>query len=337
MEEKMARVTLKMLSEYTGLAVSTISEILNGKPNFCSTETREYVLKTASELGYTPNLGFKLMTGRDTGTAAILYSQRRISFEEHNRALAMSLLEALDKLGRSAYTVVLSVDPKQNLQRIRELISRGCREFFFLGAPMGDKEIYALLDGEKFSRSHFNSYGATHNSIQIDYSFVAASFIDYYLERGIRPCLLFTRRHFERYGQTELLRRNLSTEEHFIEVCDLGHLQKDCFMLAYERALFAVENAISRFAAPVGWICMTDCDAMGVLAALNRAHLPAVYNGSPLVCGFGNSSYSKLSVQPVNSVDLKLEYVVRGMLSPRTGCEIYRPDIIFNDKEVKHE
>ena len=190
----MARVTLKMISEHTGLAVSTISEILNNKPNFCSQETRQYVLNTARELGYTPNLGFKLMTGRDTGTAAILYSQRRISFEEHNRELAMLLLEELDKLGRSAYTVVLSVDAKQNLQRIRELISRGCREFFFLGAPMGDREIYDLIDNEKLNHSHFNSYGATFNSILIDYNFVTASFLDYYLERGIHPYLLYTGR-----------------------------------------------------------------------------------------------------------------------------------------------
>lgn len=325
----MARVTLKMISEHTGLAVSTISEILNNKPNFCSQETRLYVLNTARELGYTPNLGFKLMTGRDTGTAAILYSQRRISFEEHNRELAMLLLEELDKLGRSAYTVVLSVDAKQNLQRIRELISRGCREFFFLGAPMGDQEMYDLIDNEKLNHSHFNSYGATFNSILIDYNFVTASFLDYYLERGITPYLFYTLRHFERYAKTELLRRGLEPEQHFIEVSDHGHLQKDCFMLAFERTGNAVENHLPRLAKPAGLICMNDCDAMGALAALNRAALPVAYNAIPLVCGFGNSSYSKLSIQPVNSVDLKLKYVVQQMLSPDGSCKKYQPEMIF--------
>ncbi len=325
----MARVTLKMISEHTGLAVSTISEILNGKPNFCSQETRQYVLNTARDLGYTPNLGFKLMTGRDTGTAAILYSQRRISFEEHNRALAMLLLEELDKLGRSAYTVVLSVDAKQNLQRIRELISRGCREFFFLGAPMGDREIYNLIDNEKLNRSHFNSYGAIFNSILIDYNFVTGSFLDYYLERSIKPYLLYTGRHFERYAKDELLRRDLVPEQHFIEISDHGHLQKDCFMLAYERTRDAIKTHIGNFPTPAGFICMTDCDAMGALAALNQAALPAAYNDIPLVCGFGNSSYSKLSVQAVNSVDLKLKYVVEQMLFPDGNCRKYCPEIIF--------
>ena len=325
----MARVTLKMISEHTGLAVSTISEILNNKPNFCSQETRQYVLNTARELGYTPNLGFKLMTGRDTGTAAILYSQRRISFEEHHRELAMLLLEELDKLGRSAYTVVLSVDAKQNLQRIRELISRGCREFFFLGAPMGDREIYDLIDNEKLNHSHFNSYGATFNSILIDYNFVTASFLDYYLERGIHPYLLYTGRHFERYAKTELLRRGLEPEQHFIEISDHGHLQKDCFMLAYERTRDAMKAHINSIPVPAGFICMADCDAMGALAALNRAALPVAYNAIPLVCGFGNSSYSKLSIQPVNSVDLKLKYVVQQMLSPDGSCKKYQPEMIF--------
>ena len=325
----MARVTLKMISEHTGLAVSTISEILNNKPNFCSRETRQYVLDTAGKLGYTPNLGFKLMTGRDTGTAVILYSQRRISFEEHNRALAMLLLEELDKLGRSAYTVVLSVDAKQNLQRIRELISRGCREFFFLGAPMGDREIYNLIDNEKLNHSHFNSYGATFNSILIDYNFVTAGFLDYYLERDIRPYLLYTGRHFERYAKAELLRRDLVPEQHFIEISDHGHLQKDCFMLAYERTRDAIKTHIGHVQTPAGFICMTDCDAMGALAALNLAALPVAYNAIPLVCGFGNSSYSKLSIQPVNSVDLKLKYVVQQMLSPDGSCKKYQPEMIF--------
>ncbi len=328
-EKIMARVTLKMISEHTGLAVSTISEILNGKSNFCSQETRQYVLTAAKELGYTPNLGFKLMTGRDTGTAAILYSQRRISFEEHNRALAMLLLEELDKLKRSAYTVVLSVDPEQNLQRIRELISRGCREFFFLGAPMGDREIYALIDSEKLKRSHFNSYGAMQNSILIDYNFITGSFLDHYLERGITPYLFYTLRHFERYAKTELLRRGLEPERHFIEVSDHGHLQKDCFMLAFERTGNAVENHLPRLAKPAGLICMNDCDAMGALAALNKLSLPVMHRNTPLVCGFGNSSYSKLSVQVVNSVDLKLKYVVQQMLSPDGSCRKYHPEIIF--------
>ena len=325
----MARVTLKTISEHTGLAVSTISEILNDKPNFCSRETRQYVLNTARKLGYTPNLGFKLMTGRDTGTAAILYSQRRISFEEHNRALAMLLLEELDKLGRSAYTVVLSVDASQNLQRIRELISRGCREFFFLGAPMGDREIYDLLDGEKLKRSHFNSYGAAFNSIQIDYNFITGSFLDYYLERGIAPYLVYTSRHFERYAKAELIRRDLLPEQHFIEISDHGHLQKDCFMLAYERTLNMIETHLARLKTPAGFICMTDCDAMGALAALNKSARPATHNGIPLVCGFGNSSYSKLSIQPVNSVDLKVKYVANEMLSPDGSCKKYQPEIIF--------
>ena len=329
----MARITLKMISEHTGLAVSTISEILNDKPNFCSQETRKYVLNTAKELGYTPNLGFKLMTGRDTGTAAILYSQRRISFEEHNRALAMLLLEELDKLNRSAYTVVLSVDATQNLQRIRELISRGCREFFFLGAPMGDREIYDLIDSEKLKRSHFNGYGATFNSIQIDYNFITASFLDHYLAHGITPYLFYTSRHFERYAKAELLRRNLVPEQHFVEISDHEHSQKDCFMMAYERTRNMIETHIDRFKAPAGFICMTDCDAMGALAALNKSALPVTHNRIPLVCGFGNSSYSKLSVQPINSVDLKLKYVVSKMLSPDGSCKKYQPEIIFKNEE----
>lgn len=326
----MPRVTLKMLSERTGLAVSTISEILNAKPNYCSPETRKYVLDTASELGYTPNLGFRLMTGRDTATAAILYSQRRVLFDEHNQTLALLLLESLEKQKRSAYTVVLSISPQENIARIRELISRGCREFFFLGAPMGDREIYDLLKKEKLKRANFNSFNADGKSILIDFRYICERFVDCFQAENISPCCLFTQTHFDRYAKEVFISRGLDPESHFIEVEDHGHIQQDCFQLSYDRTFRAIDSYVKRASASrTGWICMSDCDAMGALAALRKNDLPIFHNGIPLVCGFGNSSYSRLSVLPVNSVDLKLKDVANFMLSSENTPRTYLPDIII--------
>ena len=271
MEKNMPRITLKVLSERTGLAISTISEILNDKPNYCSPETRKYVLDTARKLGYTPNLGFRLMTGRDTATAAILYSQRRILFDEHNQTLAMLLLESLEKQKRSAYTVVLSVSPQENVARIRELIARGCREFFFLGAPMGDHEIYELLKKEKLKRANFNSFNADGKSIFIDYEYIYQRFLDCFHAENITPCCLFTASHFNRYAREVFISRGLDPESHFIEVDDHGHIQQDCFQLSFDRTFHTIDSNIKRASVShTGWICMSDCDAMGALAALKK-------------------------------------------------------------------
>lgn len=69
-------VTAKEIAEYTGVSVSTVSRVLNGRgTDFISDATRQRVLKAAQELGYRPNRAARaLVTGRTHTIALWMYS-----------------------------------------------------------------------------------------------------------------------------------------------------------------------------------------------------------------------------------------------------------------------
>ena len=68
------QVSLKSIACRCGLSVSTVSQILNGRRNYCSEEQIARVRKLAAEMGYQPNIGYKIMVGEKTRTVAILFS-----------------------------------------------------------------------------------------------------------------------------------------------------------------------------------------------------------------------------------------------------------------------
>ena len=74
---KNRKVTLKQVAAAANLAVPTVSQILNGRRNYCSGEQIARVRKLADEMGYQPNIGYKITVGEKTRTVAILFSQER--------------------------------------------------------------------------------------------------------------------------------------------------------------------------------------------------------------------------------------------------------------------
>ena len=334
----MARVTLKKLSEHTGLAVSTISEILSGKKNFCSEETCRMVRETAERLGYIPNVGFKIMTGRDSGTAAIIFSQRRTYFIESNLLLSMKLLESLEKQGRSAYTVVMDYTERENLAKIRNLINRGCRDFFFLGSPVGIQNLCRFLKESDLWISCYNSVIDSgldelpaNRNLQVDCIAAYRIFFQHFQKRKMHFFCVMSEHHFNLYCRETLSGLGLEPEKYFLPIEDLAHLQEDCLLRARETARRAAGSVIPRLTAPVGWICMSDHEAVGVQAALLEHHCPTGDADGAFVCGFGNSPAGKVSLCPVNTADLRLDYVVDFMLSGETEKRriLYLPEMIF--------
>lgn len=140
-------VSLKKVAEKAGLAVSTVSEILNGHAkNYSSASTKLRVTQVAKELGYQPNFGYKLMQGHKTQTVAILNSMPRMNSEEHTLHLILRMIPAFDNLGYAAYCSTFSDNETDNLKKIRILIGRGVEHFVFLGSPFGHEAIIKEIE-----------------------------------------------------------------------------------------------------------------------------------------------------------------------------------------------
>ena len=64
----MSKMTIKDVAKYSGVSVSTVSNVINGV-NKCSEETKMKILEAMNELEYKPNLTAKSLV------------QKKISFD----------------------------------------------------------------------------------------------------------------------------------------------------------------------------------------------------------------------------------------------------------------
>lgn len=124
-------IGLKDIAREAGLAVPTVSLILNGRTNtFISAATRERVKEIAHRLNYRPKFSHKLIHGRETHTAAIIITEEVHRTEEHIKSLVLLLIEKLERTGFSSYITTLTGNAEE---RVNDLIDRGCDAFIVIG------------------------------------------------------------------------------------------------------------------------------------------------------------------------------------------------------------
>ncbi|MFA6101464.1 MAG: LacI family DNA-binding transcriptional regulator [Victivallaceae bacterium] len=149
---------LSDIAENAGLALSTVSRILNNNPgDYSSEETRQRVRLIAKKLGYRTNFGYKLMQGQKTHTVAIMMAEDYIKSEEHISELIIRLLNKFDQLDYSVYFKTFTYSTVDNLEKVRELISRGVEHFLLLGNPVGAVEIEKEIENNERSVLGFNT------------------------------------------------------------------------------------------------------------------------------------------------------------------------------------
>ena len=143
------RITLKDIADHCGLAATTVSRILRDKSTYCSAAKIEMVKRIAKEWNYSPNIGYNIMAGRSTNIAAIIFSQPRGTEDDQSNRLYMHLMHLLDHKGFANYTAVMDYDLNSQLRKIRSLDERGCRYYFFVGAPANYECLLAFLERMK--------------------------------------------------------------------------------------------------------------------------------------------------------------------------------------------
>lgn len=143
---KSKKVTLKEVAAAVNLAVPTVSQILNGRKNFCSKEQCEKVRQTAREMGYVTNIGYRIMTGQVTHTVGIMVACAEHMQEEHYRTQILNLLQIFADRGCSAFCHILSTDGSIAIKEVEEYIGRGVERFVFLGQPFGSEKIFEMLN-----------------------------------------------------------------------------------------------------------------------------------------------------------------------------------------------
>lgn len=139
--------TIKEVAKLAGVAVSTASDALNGKPGV-SPATRQRALEAAKELSYVPNPVARGLVRRATRNVGVVLSGPS-SFEFFTNPVFFEIIRsATGALMKGGYHAVLSVitteEEPEAIPRIAR--SRLVEALILVGTRRGDSELARLLD-----------------------------------------------------------------------------------------------------------------------------------------------------------------------------------------------
>ncbi len=139
------RMTLAQVARQSGVAVSTVSHILNDRPScYASQETRDRVINAARELGYRPNLAARALRGGKTFTLGVITTALDVEVS----VMRCSWFEQAAR--DNGYLTILSFNPNDAASEDRLILwlrDRSVDAIALHPSELGDHiELRALVD-----------------------------------------------------------------------------------------------------------------------------------------------------------------------------------------------
>lgn len=146
-------VSIKDVAKQAGVAISTVSKVLNGYPNI-SEETRARVNEAIRELNYIPNSIASALSSKQFGRIAILLDPKRQT-QAIDQVFMQYLLGALDKakeLNIEAVTIFTSMIAGMDAEEItRYFLSQSIAGVVIYGMSKEDKVLQKLIAEQRFA------------------------------------------------------------------------------------------------------------------------------------------------------------------------------------------
>ncbi|WP_099222318.1 LacI family DNA-binding transcriptional regulator [Listeria costaricensis] len=138
-------VTIREIAEKTGVSITAISQILNGKGDRFSEATKKRVLETAKEMAYKPNFFAKNMITSHTNTIGMIVPQVTDAF------FSQMVKGAEDYLNRYEYMIMLcntSNDKEREDQYVEELLHRAVDGLIIASPNILASQVFERLRGK---------------------------------------------------------------------------------------------------------------------------------------------------------------------------------------------
>ncbi|MHC5253315.1 LacI family DNA-binding transcriptional regulator [Listeria kieliensis] len=138
--------TIREIAEKTGVSITTISQILNGKGDRFSEATRKNVLHAAEQMKYKPNFFAKNMIKNHTNTIGMVVPEVTDAF------FSQLVKGAEDYLNGEGYMIMLcnsSNDTKREDHYIEELLHRAVDGLIIASPHILDSEVFTRLKDKR--------------------------------------------------------------------------------------------------------------------------------------------------------------------------------------------
>lgn len=146
-------VSIKEVAKHAGVAISTVSKVLNGYPNI-SEDTREKVQKAIKELNYIPNSIASALSSKQFGRVALILNLQRQT-QAIDQIFMQYLAGALDtarERGMEVVTIFTTMLEGMSAEEItRYFLSQSISGVIVFGLSKEDKEMQQLLKEQRFA------------------------------------------------------------------------------------------------------------------------------------------------------------------------------------------
>lgn len=146
-------VSIKEVAKQAGVAISTVSKVLNGYPNI-SQETKEKVNAAIKELNYIPNSIASALSSKQFGRVALILDPKRQT-QAIDQIFMQYLLGALDKakeLNLEVVTIFTSMIAGMTAEEItRYFFSQSITGIVIYGLSKEDKVLQRLIAAQSFA------------------------------------------------------------------------------------------------------------------------------------------------------------------------------------------
>ncbi|MBR7131349.1 MAG: LacI family DNA-binding transcriptional regulator [Lentisphaeria bacterium] len=325
-------VTIKSIAAEAGVSFQAVSAVLNNKTSSrVSPATRERILDIAGKRGYKVNFGYRIMHGHKTRTVGIISAMRKLESDAHVRELILKLMQRLNLAGYATYfNNMMTIDAGENLEQIRELISRGTEHFIFIGSPRGHEVIEEEICRRKCTLIGWNSNFK--RSLQTDSCSASAVLQNFLLEKsGEIPWLMLPGEKYFPNNRFVALRKfypEMSEDEvwdkYVIQTPELKWDEIDFADRAFELGFNGIADHMAKHPETRAVACFTDHFALGVASWCNGN---GVTVGKDIfIAGFNNIEAVRFYSSPVSSAEHPVNESIEILLHEMDK------DLPFNEK-----
>ncbi len=140
-------VSIKDVAKQAGVAISTVSKVLNNYPNV-SEETKKKVNEAVDALGFVPNSVAAALSSKHSGRVAILLNLENVSqaVDEINMQYLTGAIHQAVEINLDVITLFYSMIRKMTLEEIiRYLQSQSITGLIIFGMSKEDKVLHSLI------------------------------------------------------------------------------------------------------------------------------------------------------------------------------------------------
>jgi LacI family transcriptional regulator len=295
------------VAEKAGVSVATASRVMSNSTYPVSPETRQKVLKAATELGYAPNsLARGLRSQRSKLLAAIVGDNTDPYFAEIMRGVE----EVANEHGYLTIVCNTDRDPRKEITYLQTLRDYRADGIIFAGGGLNDphhanqlEEIVKEMMGRGAAVITLSPHTLHVPSIQIDNFQGARMMTSYLLDQGHRRIAFVA-------GPSNLTVANVRLQGYMAAMVERGlNIEQNLIIAGNfdqpggERAALHIAQ-MSSHSRPTAIFAANDETAFGIMLGLARLgwHVPQDIS----VCGFGDLPMARLLSPPLTTVQVSL-------------------------------